>query len=106
MQGFLQSDYLHLYPRFFEHVVSNFKQGKIVYIEDMSEGLESAPAAFAGLFSGKNVAQSFIYLRSFNPALVAASEYARLCKSVKYDGTLITQSVTGISNFENFLKIA
>ncbi|KAJ6324979.1 hypothetical protein OIU76_012128 [Salix suchowensis] len=58
MQGFLQSDYLHLYPRFFEHVVSNFKQGKIVYIEDMSEGLESAPAAFAGLFSGKNVAHS------------------------------------------------
>ncbi|KAG5237391.1 hypothetical protein OIU76_012128 [Salix suchowensis] len=60
MQGFLQSDYLHLYPRFFEHVVSNFKQGKIVYIEDMSEGLESAPAAFAGLFSGKNVGKQVI----------------------------------------------
>lgn len=60
MQGFLQSDYLHLYPRFFENVVSNYKQGKIVYIEDMSEGLESAPAALVGLFSGKNVGKQVI----------------------------------------------
>lgn len=60
MQGFLQSDYLHLYPRFFENVVSNYKQGKIVYIEDMSEGLESAPAALVGLFSGKNVGKRVI----------------------------------------------
>ncbi|XP_028770619.1 2-alkenal reductase (NADP(+)-dependent) isoform X2 [Neltuma alba] len=60
MQGFLQSDYLHLYPRFLEHVIGYYKQGKIVYVEDVSEGLASAPAALAGLFSGKNVGKQII----------------------------------------------
>ncbi|KAF5942267.1 hypothetical protein HYC85_019909 [Camellia sinensis] len=30
-------------------------QGKITYVEDVAEGLESAPAALIGLFSGQNV---------------------------------------------------
>lgn len=60
VQGFLQSDYLHLYPQFLEHVSSHYKQGKIVYIEDMNEGLESAAAAFVGLFLGKNVGKQVI----------------------------------------------
>ncbi|XP_062005432.1 2-alkenal reductase (NADP(+)-dependent) [Rosa rugosa] len=60
MQGFLQSDYLHLYPRFLEDVISLYKQGKIVYIEDMNEGLESAPSAFVGLFSGRNIGKQVI----------------------------------------------
>lgn len=60
MQGFLQHDYLHLYQRFLEEVSSYYKQGKIVYIEDMNEGLESAPAAFVGLFHGKNVGKEVI----------------------------------------------
>lgn len=60
MQGFLQSDYLHLYPKFLEHVISFYKDGKIVYIEDMNEGLESAPAALAGIFSGKNVGKQVV----------------------------------------------
>ncbi|THF95438.1 hypothetical protein TEA_003036 [Camellia sinensis var. sinensis] len=60
MQGFLQSDYLHLYPQFLEDVISYYKQGKIVYIEDMNEGLETAPAAFVGLCSGKNVGKQVI----------------------------------------------
>nr|GMC55911.1 2-alkenal reductase (NADP(+)-dependent) [Ipomoea batatas] len=60
MKGFLQSDYLHLFPKFLEHVASLYKQGKIVYIEDMNIGLESAPAAFAGLFCGKNVGKQVI----------------------------------------------
>lgn len=60
MQGFLQSDYLHLYPRFLEDVSSYYKEGKIVYIEDMNEGLESGPAALTGLFHGKNVGKQVI----------------------------------------------
>ncbi|CAN6714575.1 unnamed protein product [Malus baccata var. baccata] len=60
MQGFLQSDYIHLYPRFLEHVISYYKQGKIIYIEDMNEGLESAPSAFVGLFAGTNVGKQVI----------------------------------------------
>lgn len=60
MQGFLQSDYLHLFPQFVEQVGAFYRQGKIVYIEDMSEGLESAPAALAGLFNGKNVGKQVV----------------------------------------------
>ncbi|KVI04298.1 2-alkenal reductase (NADP(+)-dependent)-like [Cynara cardunculus var. scolymus] len=64
MKGFLQSDFLHLYPRFLEDVTHYYKQGKIVYLEDMSDGLESAPAAFVGLFSGKNVGKQVIRVAS------------------------------------------
>lgn len=60
MQGFLQSDYLHLLPKFVEDVSSYYKQGKIVYIEDMSQGLENAPSALAGLFTGKNVGKQVV----------------------------------------------
>ncbi|XP_015962933.1 2-alkenal reductase (NADP(+)-dependent) [Arachis duranensis] len=60
MEGFLQSDFLHLYPRFLEEVSRYYKEGKIVYIEDMNEGLESAPSAFVGLFLGKNVGKQVI----------------------------------------------
>lgn len=60
MQGFLQSDYLDKFPEFLEHVTKNFKEGKIVYIEDMNDGLESGPAAFVGLFSGQNIGKQVI----------------------------------------------
>ncbi|KAL6146978.1 hypothetical protein ACLB2K_057653 [Fragaria x ananassa] len=65
MQGFLQSDYLNLYPRFLEDVISLYNQGKIVYIEDMNEGLESAPSAFVGLFSGRNVGKQVIRVAKY-----------------------------------------
>uniref|UniRef100_A0A7N0ZT49 Enoyl reductase (ER) domain-containing protein n=2 Tax=Kalanchoe fedtschenkoi TaxID=63787 RepID=A0A7N0ZT49_KALFE len=60
MKGFLQSDYVHLFPQFLDHVISNFKQGKIVYIEDMKHGLENAPAAFVRLFNGTNVGKQVV----------------------------------------------
>ncbi|KAL3833947.1 hypothetical protein ACJIZ3_008683 [Penstemon smallii] len=60
MQGFLQSDYLHLFPKFLEDIIGYYKQGKITYLEDMNEGLESGPSAFAGLFTGKNVGKQVI----------------------------------------------
>ncbi|RZC80558.1 hypothetical protein C5167_043127 [Papaver somniferum] len=60
MQGFIQSDYLHLFPQFLEHIIGNYKQGKIVYIEDMNEGLENAPSALVGLFSAKNVGKQVV----------------------------------------------
>lgn len=60
VKGFLQSEYLHLFPQFLDKVIDYYNQGKIVYIEDMNEGLESAPAAFVRLFSGKNVGKQVI----------------------------------------------
>ena len=60
IQGFLQSDYLDSFPHFLEDVTGYYKQGKIVYVEDMNEGLESAPSALVGLFSGKNVGKQVV----------------------------------------------
>lgn len=62
MKGFIQSDYLHLFPQFLETISNFYKQGKIVYIEDMNEGLENGPAAFIGLFSGKNVGKQVVHV--------------------------------------------
>ncbi|XP_078433543.1 zinc-binding dehydrogenase family protein [Wolffia australiana] len=60
MQGFLQSDHLHLFPQFLDCVSDLYKQGKIAYLEDMHHGLEIAPKAFVGLFSGQNVGKQVV----------------------------------------------
>ncbi|KAM0925959.1 hypothetical protein ACQ4PT_003830 [Festuca glaucescens] len=60
MQGFIQSDFLNLFPQFLDDVAKHYRDGKIVYVEDMSTGLDNAPAAFVGLFSGKNVGKQVV----------------------------------------------
>ena len=60
MDGFLVSDYNHLFPNIHEFVIPRIKQGKIVYVEDLVEGLENAPKALVGLFSGRNVGKQVV----------------------------------------------
>ncbi|XP_020533318.2 2-alkenal reductase (NADP(+)-dependent) [Jatropha curcas] len=60
MQGYVVSDYYHLLPKYLEMVIPNIKQGKIVYAEDIADGLESAPAALVGLYKGRNVGKQVI----------------------------------------------
>lgn len=60
IQGFLVFEYYHLYPKFLELVLPYIKEGKINYLEDTAEGLESAPAALIGLFSGRNVGKQVV----------------------------------------------
>jgi len=60
MEGFLVFDFYHLYPEFVEKVVPYIKEGKITYVEDIAEGLESAPAALLRLFAGRNVGKQFV----------------------------------------------
>lgn len=60
MQGFLAGDYLHLYPKYLQMVFPYIKEGKVVYVEDVSEGIESAPAALLGLFTGRNVGKKVV----------------------------------------------
>ncbi|KAK0608742.1 hypothetical protein LWI29_035275 [Acer saccharum] len=60
MEGFQAANYYHLYPKYLEMVLSYIRQGKIVYVEDIAEGLESAPAALAGLFTGCNVGKQVV----------------------------------------------
>ena len=60
MEGFLVFNYYHLYPKFHEVVIPLIKEGKIVYVEDIAEGLENGPAALVGLFAGKNVGKQVV----------------------------------------------
>lgn len=46
MEGFVQSDYYPLlYLKFLDTILPLIREGKIVYVEDIAEGLESGPAA-------------------------------------------------------------
>ncbi|WCJ21856.1 Zinc-binding dehydrogenase family protein [Euphorbia peplus] len=60
MEGFLAGDHYHLYPKFLELVLPSIKDGKIVYVEDVAEGLEAAPKALVGIFSGHNVGKQLV----------------------------------------------
>ncbi|XP_030479811.1 2-alkenal reductase (NADP(+)-dependent) [Cannabis sativa] len=60
LQGFVVTNYYHLYPKFLEFILPSIKQGKIVYVEDVVQGLENAPAALVGLFLGRNVGKQIV----------------------------------------------
>ncbi|XXG44555.1 hypothetical protein AAC387_Pa01g4324 [Persea americana] len=60
MQGFLEPDHEHKYPQFLELIIQYIREGKITYVEDVAEGLESAPSALIGLFSGRNVGKQVV----------------------------------------------
>ena len=60
MQGFLVFDYFHLYPNYLAMVVPLIKQGKLAYLEDIVHGIEAAPAALVGLFSGRNLGKQLV----------------------------------------------
>ncbi|XP_015870941.1 2-alkenal reductase (NADP(+)-dependent)-like [Ziziphus jujuba] len=60
MQGFIVTDHYNLYPKFLELVLPYLRQGKIEYVEDIIEGLENAPSALIGLFTGRNVGKQVV----------------------------------------------
>ncbi|XP_021800366.1 2-alkenal reductase (NADP(+)-dependent)-like [Prunus avium] len=60
IEGFVVFDYFHLYPNFLDMVLPYIREGKIVYLDDITQGLESAPAALVGLFSGRNVGKQVV----------------------------------------------
>ncbi len=60
IQGFTVMDYYHLYSKFLDLVLPYIRQGKIVYVEDIAQGLESGPAALVGLFSGRNFGKQVV----------------------------------------------
>ncbi|KAJ6690823.1 QUINONE OXIDOREDUCTASE-LIKE PROTEIN [Salix koriyanagi] len=60
MEGFAVYEHYHRYSKFLDFVLPCIKEGKIVYVEDITEGLESGPAALVGLFSGRNVGKQVV----------------------------------------------
>ncbi|KAK2969576.1 hypothetical protein RJ640_003583 [Escallonia rubra] len=60
MKGFSAFDYLAHYSKFYDILLPLIREGKIVYIEDVAEGLEKTPAALVGLFSGRNIGKQVV----------------------------------------------
>ena len=60
MKGYTHRNYYHLYPKFLDLVLPYIKEKKMVYVEDIVEGLESGPAALVGLFSGRNFGKQVV----------------------------------------------
>ncbi|KDP39113.1 hypothetical protein JCGZ_00870 [Jatropha curcas] len=87
MEGFVASDYYHLFPKYLEMVVPNIKEGKITYFEDIASGLESGPAALVGLFTRQNVGKRVVKIAgndlgfansSGNKSVEASNEFLAL----------------------------
>ncbi|KDP39117.1 hypothetical protein JCGZ_00874 [Jatropha curcas] len=60
MEGFIVSNYYQLFPEYLKIVIPKIKEGKIVYVEDIADGIESAPAAFVKLFTSGNVGKQVV----------------------------------------------
>uniref|UniRef100_A0A0E0MKU0 Enoyl reductase (ER) domain-containing protein n=1 Tax=Oryza punctata TaxID=4537 RepID=A0A0E0MKU0_ORYPU len=60
MEGFLTFDYCSMYSQFEEEMAVYLKEGKIAYIEDVAEGLDAAPTALIGLYTGRNVGKQVV----------------------------------------------
>jgi hypothetical protein len=54
MEGFLVSDFAHLFEPALARLTAWLREGGLRYREDVVEGLDSAPRAFIGLLNGKN----------------------------------------------------
>ena len=61
MQGFIIfDDYGHRYAEFYSQMSAWLNEGKIIYREDIVDGLENAPQAFIGLLEGQNFGKLII----------------------------------------------
>ncbi|PRQ46023.1 putative oxidoreductase [Rosa chinensis] len=60
LQGFTVRDYYHLYPKYLDYILPCIREGKVIYLEDIAEGLENGPSALVGLFSGRNVGKQLV----------------------------------------------
>jgi NADPH-dependent curcumin reductase CurA len=62
LQGYIIADHWDRYPAFLAEVGPWVAAGELVYRETIMEGLESAPAAFAGLFRGDNTGKMLVHV--------------------------------------------
>ncbi|KAE9611582.1 hypothetical protein Lal_00011636 [Lupinus albus] len=62
IEAFTVYDYYHLYPKFLDTILPYIREGKITYVEDIAEGLESGPAALEAMFTGSSAGKQVVLL--------------------------------------------
>jgi NADPH-dependent curcumin reductase CurA len=62
MRGFTVYEYLDLMPQFLADMNAWLAAGKLTHRETFFDGLENAPAALAGLFTGENIGKMLVRL--------------------------------------------
>jgi len=62
VRGFIQHDFIALYPQFLREMGGWLAEGKIRYQEDLVDGLENAPRALIGLLRGENFGKVVVRL--------------------------------------------
>lgn len=60
IQGFLAADHMKVYKDFISNTVEYIQAGKLQVLEDISDGVESIPSAFVGLFRGNNIGKKIV----------------------------------------------
>jgi NADPH-dependent curcumin reductase CurA len=62
MQGFIVTQFAHLQPQFLTDMGGWIAEGRVKWEETVMEGIEQAPDAFVGLFSGSNTGKMLVRL--------------------------------------------
>jgi len=60
VEGFLVSDFAPRFSEATEQLAEWVQSGDVQYRETVTEGLESAPDAFLGLFEGENIGKQLV----------------------------------------------
>jgi NADPH-dependent curcumin reductase CurA len=60
LKGFIVHDYEDRHPQFLEDMGKWLKEGRIKWKETLLQGIENAPRAFLGLFSGENFGKMLV----------------------------------------------
>jgi NADPH-dependent curcumin reductase CurA len=62
LQGFIVHDHNNRLPQFFEDMGRWIKEGRVISKETIVQGIENAPKAFLGLFTGENFGKMLVKL--------------------------------------------
>jgi len=62
MEGFIVTHHFDLLPKFLEDLSQWVREGKVKWQETVFEGIDKAPDAFLGLFSGENTGKMLVKL--------------------------------------------